>query len=704
MGGTTTSRGDVQGLRAVAVLAVVVAHAGVPFLPGGFVGVDVFFVVSGYLISGLLYRDLAAGHGVPLARFWARRARRILPAATVVLLTTLLAGLVVLPLLDGRSLVDDALWAGLFVVNVHFARRDDYFFSRDIDASPLQHYWSLAVEEQFYVVWPLLLLGCVAVVRAARTMRGSAGGLRPGRPLPRGAIAVMLVVLTAGSFVWSVLQTTGDAPAAYFSTLTRAWELGVGALAALVTARTTRHLTRASASVLAGAGLLAVVAACVLFSPGTPFPGYAAALPVLGTAAVLLAGAGRVRPVTDLLLDTWFMRTVGDWSFSLYLWHWPALVLPEQALGRSLVPAETAAALAATVLLSAATFQLVETPFRTGRAAVRLQVRRGLVLYPVSLVLALGSSAGAWAWTESRLGESGDDPAITADPSGSSTAQVEALVQASVEAARNDVDVPSDLTPDIRALPQSIADVGLCDYRTDVRDLCPRGPVVSDRRMVLIGDSHARAWIPAFDRIAEAAGWRMYYLVKSQCTAAHVVVAPIEEDTPFTECSEFHTWTQEQVRSLDPDLVVVASSPPVNGVFDDSGDQLSEVDDIAPLLDAGYDDLFADLAATARRTVLIRDVPKAAEAPGTCISAEDSLKLCTFEPQERSAYLADVSVSSARDADVQVVDPTPWLCFDGDCPAVIGGTLSYRDSDHLTTEYSASLAEALGTALDMLED
>ena len=186
MGVTTTSRGDVQGLRAVAVLAVVVAHAGVPFLPGGFVG-------RGRLLRRLGLPDLrpalprlAAGHGVPLARFWARRARRILPAATVVLLTTLLAGLVVLPLLDGRSLVDDALWAGLFVVNVHFARQDDYFFSRDIDASPLQHYWSLAVEEQFYVVWPLLLLGCVAVVRAARTMRGSAGGLRAGSSAAAG--------------------------------------------------------------------------------------------------------------------------------------------------------------------------------------------------------------------------------------------------------------------------------------------------------------------------------------------------------------------------------------------------------------------------------------------------------------------------------------------------------------------------------------
>ncbi|WP_160005597.1 acyltransferase family protein [Nocardioides sp. AX2bis] len=691
-------------MRAVAVLAVVVAHAGVPFLPGGFVGVDVFFVVSGYLISGLLYRDLAAGRGVSLTRFWARRARRILPAATVVLLTTLLAGLAVLPLLDGRSLVEDALWAGLFVVNLHFARQDDYFFSRDVDASPLQHYWSLAVEEQFYVVWPLLLLGCLALVRAARSMRGSAGGLRPGRPLPRGAIAAMLVVLTAGSFAWSVLQTSGDAPAAYFSTLTRAWELGVGALAALVTARTTRHLTRTSASLLAGAGLLAGLLAVVLFSPGTPFPGYAAALPVLGTAAVLLAGAGRARPVTDLLLGNPFMRTVGDWSYSLYLWHWPALVLPEQALGRTLAPAETAGALVATVLLSAATFHLVETPFRTGRTAVRLQVRRGLILYPVSLVLVLGSSAGAWAWTESRFGESGDNPAITADPSGTSTEQVEALVQASVEAARDDVEVPSDLTPDLYALPESIADVGLCDYRTDVRDLCQRGDPTGDRSMVLVGDSHARAWIPAFDRIAQAAGWRMHYLVKSQCTAAHVVVAPIEEDTPFDECTDFHEWTQEQVGNLDPDLVVVASSPPVNGVFDESGTRLSEVDDIAPLLDAGYEDLFADLAGTAERTVLIRDVPKAAEAPGTCLSVENSLKRCTFEPQERSAYLADVSVEAAEDADVEVVDPTSWLCFEGDCPAVIGGTLSYRDSDHLTTEYSASLAEALGSALGMLED
>ncbi len=702
-GGVQTGRGDVQGLRAVAVLTVIVAHAGLPYLPGGFVGVDVFFVISGYLISGLLYREVTAGRGISLTRFWARRARRILPAATVVTVVTVLAALVVLPLLDARSAVVDALWAGLFLANVNFAQQDVYYFAQGFGASPLQHYWSLAVEEQFYVVWPLLLLACLGVVRLVRGVRGSAGGLRPGRPLPRAAIAAMLVVLTLASLTWSVLHTGEEPASAYFSTLTRAWELGVGALAALVTARVTHRLGRTSASVLAVAGLAAVLAACVLYDAQTVFPGYAAALPVLGTAAVLLAGAGRARPVTDLVLDNAPMRTIGDWSYSLYLWHWPALVLPELVLGRPLVAVEALTSLAATVALSAVTYHLVETPFRTGRLAAGLGVRRGVVLYPASVALVLSTCFAAWSWTGAQTRETGDNPPITVEASGTSSERTEALVQASVEAARRDVAVPSDLDPDLYLLRESVADVGTCDYREASRDLCLRGDPTGERTVVVIGDSHARAWIPAFDLITTNAGWQAYYLVKSQCPAAHVTVAPVEETTPFTECDDFHDWTMEQVRLLDPDLVVVASSPPVNGVFD-GGTRYTEIADVEPLIAGGYDELFAELGAAAERVVLLRDVPKSGDDPGTCLSATDSLEECTFTPEERSRYLGSVAVDVAEANGVGVVDPTPWLCFEGDCPVVVGGTLTYRDRDHLTTEYAASLAEALGSALRMFED
>jgi len=396
------------------------------------------------------------------------------------------------------------------------------------------------------------------------------------------------------------------------------------------------------------------------------------------------------------------MRLVGDWSYSLYLWHWPAFILPAVALGRALTGFEKGLAVLVVITLSAYTYRFVEQPFRAGRPAHKLTRRRALVLYPASAVLVTVTAAGAWWWTGFQGGERGDNPPITVAgaPIDGLHDSTEALVRASVTAAKDKEAVPSNLTPDLLNLRDSIADVGDCDYEDNVRRLCPHGD--GDRTVVVIGDSHARAWIPAFNRIVDAADWRAYYLVKPQCTAAHITIASLESDDPFTDCSDFQGWVVDQVASLHPDLVVVASSPPVNGVF--KGDhRVTGVGDIIPLLRAGYDDLFRQLGQYADQVALIRDVPKSPDDPATCLSSGNpSLGDCMFEPVERSTVLGDVAVDSARASGIDVVDPTPWLCYQGECPIVIGGTLSYRDTDHITTEYAANLWAELGNALHML--
>ena len=695
-------RGDIQGLRAVAVLVVIAAHAGVPFLPGGFVGVDVFYVISGYLIAALLYREVLLTGRVSIAAFWARRARRILPAATLVTVVTVALSLLWMSLLDAREVVVDALWATAFAANVHFAQQGVFYFAQDTGPSPLQHYWSLAVEEQFYVAWPLLLVGCLWVAHRV-TGRGSG---RPVERLPRTAVVTMLAVLSLASLAWCVHQTAASPTTAYFSTATRAWELGVGALVALVPPVALRRLTRFSLEALAVAGAVLLLTACLVISPETPFPGLAAVLPVVGTALLLVSGSVTDAPAkrtrASQVLAVAPMRMIGDWSYSLYLWHWPAIVLPPIAMGRGMTAAEKVVAVLVVVTLSAYSYRFVEVPFRAGAPAHRLPRRRALVLYPASAVLVASVAAGGWWWTGYQGGEHGDAPPITVAgaPLDSVHADTEALVRASVTAARDRRAVPSNLTPDLLNLRSSIADVGDCDYEENVRRVCPHGD--GDRTLVVIGDSHARAWIPAFNRIIEAGGWTAYYLVKPQCTAAHVTIASLDHDAPFTDCSDFQDWVVDEVADLHPDLVVVASSPPVNGVFDGDS-RVTSVDGIVPVLREGYDDLFADLGQHADQVALIRDVPKSPDDPATCLSSGNpSLGDCMFEPVERSTLLGNVAVDSARASGIEVVDPVPWLCYQGECPVVIGGTLSYRDTDHITTEYAADLWAELGSALHML--
>ncbi|MCR6689490.1 acyltransferase [Cellulomonas sp.] len=310
-------RRDVQGLRAVAVALVLAFHAGLP-VPGGFVGVDVFFVVSGFLITGLIADEVARTGRLRLGRFYARRARRLLPAAALALTAVVVATLVWLPVTRWREIAGDVVATALYVVNWRLADRSVDYLAEGAAASPVQHFWSLAVEEQFYVIWPLLVVALVALAR----MRG--------RRVTRRALVVGVAVVAWASVLWSVTLTDLDPARAYFVTTTRVWELAAGALLALLAHR----VVRAPAGLLrAGgwAGLALLLLAAVLLDGGTPFPGTAALLPVGGTVLVLaagLAGPG-LRPLTAGVL-----QPVGAASYSLYLWHWPAVVVATSLAGR----------------------------------------------------------------------------------------------------------------------------------------------------------------------------------------------------------------------------------------------------------------------------------------------------------------------------------------------------------------------------------
>ncbi|MEV1131398.1 acyltransferase [Agromyces sp. NPDC049794] len=349
-------RPEIQALRAVAVGCVLLYHFWPAVMPAGFVGVDVFFVVSGFLITGLLLRDAERHDRVRLKEFYVRRSRRILPAAMAVLTACAAATLLFVPRREWGPFLQQTLSSALYVENWHLARDLQIPARADLASTPVQHFWSLSVEEQFYLVWPLLII--LALWLAARSGRRRTEML-----------AAVLVVTTVASFVHGSLLTLQDNNLAYFSTLARGWEFGVGGLLALLPRSEGDRLRRTRAA--AGwAGLAAIAFAALAFTDGDRFPGTIALLPVLGTAAIIWAGMPRaamsLAPVAGWRPVQWF----GDISYSLYLWHWPIIMFTPYITGQPTPAIGMVLLLLLSIGIADASKRWIEDPFRRpGQAA-----------------------------------------------------------------------------------------------------------------------------------------------------------------------------------------------------------------------------------------------------------------------------------------------------------------------------------------------
>ncbi|MFZ0876486.1 MAG: acyltransferase family protein, partial [Pseudonocardiaceae bacterium] len=520
-------RPDIAGLRAVAVGIVVLFHAGVPWLPGGYVGVDVFFVISGSLMTTLLMKEIDQTGRVRLLAFYARRIRRLLPAAAVVLVATIAAAKILLPPLELPGIAKAGAATGLYVVNMWLAwTGTDYLASEE--PSPLQHYWSLAVEEQFYLVWPLLLLLACALQYRRRV-----------------SVAWSLTVLCAISLALCVWLTSVNQPWAFFSLPTRAWELGAGGLLALAAHRL-RRIPPTWTNAISWTGLLVIVITAVTYTKATVFPGWAALGPVAGAMAVLAGGVSGQAGGALRVLQLPFMQRGGKLSYSLYLWHWPVLVLPVATFGELGGWTRTGLVVMA-VALAWATYILVENPVRRS-TRLRNGLRPSYALGAILAAVAVGAAALA-----------GLLPKLATDVRVEPLTSVR-LAEGVVGGART---VPANVAPALNKVTNDIPAIYAsgchAPFAATISPECVFGVRDAPRSMILMGDSHAAQWFPALERIAFEERWRLTNLTKSACPPYEVTVRNLQLGRSYQECVQWRTHAVARIQAERPDIVVLSA-------------------------------------------------------------------------------------------------------------------------------------------------
>ena len=693
--GRAPFRPDIEGLRAVAVLLVLAYHARIPGFPGGYIGVDVFYVVSGFLITGLIVRELRATGRVDLLTFYARRARRLLPAALVVIALTVIASAIVLPPLRVPDVAADGAAAALYVSNIRFAAQATDYLQAELDPSPLLHFWSLGVEEQFYLFWPALLL------------------LVAGRGTNIRRIGLVVGIVALLSFALGVVWTDSDAPLAFFLLPARAWELAVGAALAIGVARLSR-IPISLTPVVVGAGLALIVIGAVIFDTDTPFPGTAALLPVIGTALVISGGIPQPLNPMSRLVSVRPMRWIGGISYSLYLWHWPLLVLPAAAAGSDLPLPARLGLVALTFVLADASRHWIEDPIRHGRVA-KLRPSRSLGIALVSSVavatvsLGLGVTAGPPAAAGS-IGNASQSAIVdlnlpTSLPSTAAATNAPATPSAEPTLAPTPAGpVPADLVPPLATVRQDLPPIYADECHAEWKETAPPDCVYGrkdGKTVFLIGDSHAAHWFPTFQRLADEQDWRLVSLTKSACPVADLPVYNGTLKREYTECDTWRTAVLDRISREKPAMVVVSDSR--IGQLWVNGNAVPYTDR-EDLWATGLERSLDELRKVAGHVVVIGDTPRPATDAPVCVSGHLDNALACATPLSEAitpAWTATERTVSTETGST-FIDPTAWLCPTVPCPAVIGNVLVYRDGHHMTTPFARALAPYLEPLLPTL--
>ena len=633
-------RPDIQALRALAILSVAIYHFWPHAAPGGFVGVDIFFVISGYLITGALWRQVQRDRKVKFAQFWARRARRLLPVSLLVIVITAFASLAIMPYTRSMLIFEEGSASAAYWQNwLMIFKSTDYLQQNIGSLSPFQHFWSLSVEEQYYIFWPFLVW---LVLWASLKLKASAK--------TRSWLAAGLLVLIIGLSLWaSIVLTDIDAPLAYFSTFTRAWEFAGGALIAIVI---DQRLVRVAAPkdrhwAWFALGTLMMISSIMLFDHFTPFPSFWAALPTLGAMFAIYGGEATHRFVPRQTLEWRPVQFFGDISYSLYLWHWPMLVLVPIWYGKDIGNFWSLVVFVAAIAIAYLSKRFIEDPVRFGWLARRKNgTQIAIVFVAIAAVLITNSSIGYRAKDvlKHSFASQNFKPALA--------------------------DVPKDI---------SLIDEDSCSVAKaeDAFRVCDYGDLKGTVRVALLGDSHMRQYFAPLEVMAQAHHWRLTLISKSACPplSARLIPANVADKTCITWQKSLEHYLHNHKRF---DLIFESSSSLVSAKLEHVQKSFSQL-------------VSAQLRRGAK-WVVIRDNPKPKTTFLACIEAhqQEVAKKCSvsrgygLEPFDR------LSLAVQGLPGVTIADFTKVYC-EATCSPVINDIIVYRDHSHLTNTFAITL-------------
>ena len=712
-------RPDIEGLRSIAVLLVLVYHAKFGIVSGGFIGVDVFFVLSGFLITSLLLRELATTGTVSLANFWARRARRLLPASGLVLVVTLIAGRFLLDGLSQADLARDAIAACLFVANIRFWQIGTDYLAEGLRESPLLHFWSLAVEEQFYVVWPGMLL---ILVRFARVSKAT--------------LAAIIGVLWAVSLFACIKLTNDSQPWAFFMLPARTWELLTGAALALAGGQLLRLGNQANA-ILGWLGLGALVAVSIQFDATTKFPGAWALVPVMATMLVINAGSSGALDGPAMILRAKPLQWIGARSYAIYLWHFPLLVLAAAEWGadgqvEGLPVATRIALLLASVGLAALSYHFLENPIRHSRSLAAVPIR-SLVMGAWVALIGIGGatlllnnppelSAGVAApevtlatgtttapesivavtvpgsTTTVDLTTTTGLPAAVADASRDNPAALAALIAANLPLLTESVSisqVPSNLNPSLsnarNDLPQVYDNGCILDVGDNQPKQCIYGDANGSVTIVLFGDSHAAEWMPALHKVAASKGWRLVVHVKKACPDAEI---PTDKDPNGTDCAVWRKRVIGLIGEMQPDLVIMSSYryKQVGAAAGRDPDQVWK---------EGIDLTVSKVRPLTGHLLLLGDSATPKDDVPSCLAGNLSNVANCMDSRSGAVRPGRLGVERevAAKYNADFIPTSDWMCTESACPVIVGNVLMYRDNSHITATASEFLSPYIDAAV-----